>query len=279
MNGILANVDPRAESARTLKGLGKCAGSAKGSASTIAILGLAFLILVGMGCAQGIVAWGYNGAGQCNVPALPAGLTYVEIAAGASHTVAGLSDGSVVAWGPNYQGQCNVPALPPGLTYVEISAGGNHTVARTAPPIAYPDTNEDLTLLTAINADPLSGGIGNDIKTVVAGNTVTIEVVSPAGTFNSMQFLLIAQGFTTGAPPASAFPNIWMSYPGLTFSIGTYPYGPAGPILPPGGAFAWLNVPPGLSGSSGIFQGVVIAIGSAANGFYAATDAHEIRVL
>ena len=70
-----------------------------------------------------VVAWGYNDYGQCNVPALPAGLTYVEVAAGSGHTVARRSDGSVVAWGDNGCGQCNVPALPAGLTYVEIAAG------------------------------------------------------------------------------------------------------------------------------------------------------------
>ena len=47
-----------------------------------------------------VVAWGSNNYGQCNVPALPAGLTYVEVAAGGiGHTVARRSDGSVVAWG------------------------------------------------------------------------------------------------------------------------------------------------------------------------------------
>ena len=70
-----------------------------------------------------VVAWGQNQYGQCNVPALPAGLTYVEVAAGCVHTVARRSDGSVVAWGSNPYGQCNVPALPAGLTYVEIAAG------------------------------------------------------------------------------------------------------------------------------------------------------------
>ena len=78
-----------------------------------------------------VVAWGDNGFGQCNVPALPVGLTYVEVAAGGQHTVARRSDGSVVAWGDNDFGQCNVPALPAGLTYVEVAAGGCwHTVAR-----------------------------------------------------------------------------------------------------------------------------------------------------
>ncbi|MCM8824954.1 MAG: hypothetical protein NC937_02195, partial [Candidatus Omnitrophica bacterium] len=72
-----------------------------------------------------VVAWGYNGYGQCNVPA---GLTnVVAIAAGGAHTVALKGDGTVVAWGDNWYGQCDVPA---GLTnVVAIAAGGAHTVA------------------------------------------------------------------------------------------------------------------------------------------------------
>jgi hypothetical protein len=82
-----------------------------------------------------IVAWGDNEFGQCNVPGLPPGLTYVEVAAGYAHSVARRSDGSLVAWGLNAYGECNVPALPRGLTYVEIAASGDypyygHTIAR-----------------------------------------------------------------------------------------------------------------------------------------------------
>jgi hypothetical protein len=77
-----------------------------------------------------IQAWGANEHGQCNVPTLPSGLTYVEVAAGNWHSVARRSDGSVVAWGWNRNGDCDVPALPAGLTYVEIAAGSVHTVAR-----------------------------------------------------------------------------------------------------------------------------------------------------
>src|SRR5258706_121999 len=80
--------------------------------------------------AVNVVAWGDNFYGQCNVPALRAGLIYVEVAAGFSHTMALRSDVAVVAWGDNYYGQCNVPALPTGLTYVEIATGGLHAVAR-----------------------------------------------------------------------------------------------------------------------------------------------------
>src|SRR5688572_20932154 len=68
-----------------------------------------------------IVAWGDNSSGQCNVPVLPAGLTYAQIAAGYSHSVALRSDGSAVGFGNNGNGQCSVAALPAGLTYVEIA--------------------------------------------------------------------------------------------------------------------------------------------------------------
>jgi hypothetical protein len=61
---------------------------------------------------------------------LAPGLTSVEIAAGGSHTLARLSDGSIVAWGSNNLGQCNVPALPTGVRYVDLAAGRGHSVAR-----------------------------------------------------------------------------------------------------------------------------------------------------
>lgn len=69
-----------------------------------------------------IVQWGYTWG---VVPPLPPGLSYVEIAAGNSHTLARRSDGSVVAWGANGQGQCDVPALAPGLTFSEVAADGS----------------------------------------------------------------------------------------------------------------------------------------------------------
>ena len=76
------------------------------------------------------MAWGDNTFGQSDVPALPASLVYVEVAAGGTHTLARRSDGSVVAWGENSLGKCDVPALRAGLAYVEVAAGGVHTVAR-----------------------------------------------------------------------------------------------------------------------------------------------------
>jgi hypothetical protein len=40
-----------------------------------------------------------------------------------------------------------------------------------------------------------------------------------------------------------------------------------------------LTVPPGLTGSSCMLQGAIVAPTLAMNGLYAATDAHEIRIL
>jgi Regulator of chromosome condensation (RCC1) repeat len=72
-----------------------------------------------------------NNFGQTTVPALPSGLSYVEIAANFGYTVARRSDGSVVAWGTNSNGQTTVPALTTGVRYVEVAAGLLHTVTRT----------------------------------------------------------------------------------------------------------------------------------------------------
>lgn len=66
---------------------------------------------------------------------------FVEISAGAWHTIVRRGDGSAVAWGDNSYGQCNVPALPGGHSHVEVSAVSHHTVARDEPtcpaPVAY----------------------------------------------------------------------------------------------------------------------------------------------
>jgi hypothetical protein len=64
------------------------------------------------------------------VPALPAGLVYVEIAAGGYHSVARRSDGLVIAWGRNNYSQCSVPLLQPGFSHLALGAADLRTVAR-----------------------------------------------------------------------------------------------------------------------------------------------------
>ena len=73
-----------------------------------------------------IACWGYNGSGQCSVPA---GLGTVQsVAAGGAHTVALKADGSIACWGWNGYGPCSVPA---GLgTVIAVAAGSYQTIAR-----------------------------------------------------------------------------------------------------------------------------------------------------
>jgi len=63
------------------------------------------------------------------VPALPAGLAYVEVAGGGINAAALRSDGSIVVWGSNVHGQTNVPTLPLGVGYVQVAAGWGHIAA------------------------------------------------------------------------------------------------------------------------------------------------------
>ena len=73
-----------------------------------------------------VLAWGYNGYGQCNIPAAAqSGVS--AIAGGRYHTIA-LKGGAVLAWGNNGNGQCTIPdAANSGIT--AIAGGGYHTIA------------------------------------------------------------------------------------------------------------------------------------------------------
>ncbi|MHA3684524.1 RCC1 domain-containing protein [Leucobacter sp. HY1908] len=104
-------------------------------------------------------AWGYNVAGQLgdgthtssNVPVqveLPAGVTFKQVSAGGSHSVAVAVDGAAYAWGSNVFGQLgnatntgsNVPVqveFPAGVTFKQVSAGGSHSAAVAADGTAY----------------------------------------------------------------------------------------------------------------------------------------------
>merc|ERR1712032_1224042 len=68
---------------------------------------------------------GDNDEGKCELPPLPAGVVYVEVAAGMFHTVALRSDGVVVCRGSNRNGECDLPRCPPkGLAYLPSSCSG-----------------------------------------------------------------------------------------------------------------------------------------------------------
>ena len=82
------------------------------------------------GAKTGLVAeWGHQwGQSSLGGPTVPVGLSGVTaIAAGADHSLALKSNGTVVAWGYDGSGQIDVPAGLSGVT--AISAGGNDSFA------------------------------------------------------------------------------------------------------------------------------------------------------
>jgi len=98
-------------------------------------------------------AWGANASGQIgdgttvkrSAPTraqMPDGVTFTDVGAGASRTVALASDGSLWAWGYNLAGESGdyidrvlTPTrlqTPPGVTFVAVDFGAGHSVALTA---------------------------------------------------------------------------------------------------------------------------------------------------
>ena len=74
------------------------------------------------------VACGWDYHGQCSIPPLEPGISYIQVSAGVTHTLLLRSDGQAVACGAKANGQCSIPPLDEGLSYIQVSAGGKHTV-------------------------------------------------------------------------------------------------------------------------------------------------------
>jgi len=62
------------------------------------------------------------------LPALPPGLSWIDVASGSTHGVALRSDGRALAWGSNSLGQLAIPPLPPGMTYTQLAADRARTI-------------------------------------------------------------------------------------------------------------------------------------------------------
>ncbi len=152
--------------------------------------------------------------------------------------------------------------LGASLRVLDLLAG------KVVPPSpSYPGTGDALALTSAVLPDlPVpAGGPLNDVKPAGPGDTIVIRVDDQSGLFAPA--LVYVDGVVTGAPVAAGPPGVWTtSFP--RFVTAGHP-----PLMLSG------TVPgaPPLLGLSVLVQAFSPSP-AAANGSYAATDAHEIQL-
>ncbi len=153
-------------------------------------------------------------------------------------------------------------------------------------PDPYPGTNADLVLLTGIDGDPPTRGLGESIKQAAPGSTLELQVVSPLGSYDYQPLLVMAKVELTGSlpsPPPPGFPAglLWDPLAGqiLINGLGCSGFGCA--VVLPGGSRINFALPAVLSGYSVFLQGVAVPLPGGpvpANGVFDTTGGHEIRV-
>ena len=172
-------------------------------------------------------------------------------------------------------------ALPAGIS---LAASDHYLVFAdyTVPSIPmlenYPGTLEDLAMSIGVNGAALTGGPGNDIKSVDAGDVITVNYLSTGSTFAGALPILVVQTFTPGNPPVGQLPGLWVNTSGgvVLFNGGDQALGFQTPITPIVGNFHTYLLPSGLAGNSVMMQALAVS-GVANNGFFAAASAQELR--
>ncbi len=154
----------------------------------------------------------------------------------------------------------------------------------------YPGTGEDLTLELGVNGPP-APSIGSGVVPVNAGDVVTLNMLSPNGTFDFSPLWLTANVFPTGTSPTQVFnPTAFRLPAGLTglyfeplvtpIILGNSCLNLGCPLVLPGGLTYGFQIPAGYSGQSVILQMTIglSATSTPANGWFASTDAYELQL-
>jgi alpha-tubulin suppressor-like RCC1 family protein len=219
-------------------------------------------------------AWGSNNIGQLgngtttdsNVPVLvtlPTGVTFTQVSAGESHSLAVGSDGNTYAWGYNGLGQLgngsntdsNVPVqvtLPTGVTFTQVSAGGLHSLAVGSDNKTYAwgknnlgqlgntsTTNSNVpvqvTLPTGVTFTQVSAGglhslaVGSDNKTYAWGNNNEGELGNGFNTnSNAPVQVTLPTGVTFTQVSAGAYHSLAVGSDGNAYAWGLNSLGQLG---------------------------------------------------
>lgn len=131
----------------------------------------------------------------------------------------------------------------------------------------YPGTDDaiELGLGTARPAPPADGRYVAHAK---PGDELTVALRSPLDAHRGEPFMLLAQVFPKGEPPASPTPYLHVDAPIVVLS---------GDRMPRMQPQASLVLDGRLAGKSVLFQGVVLSPATA-NGWLAVTHGHEVRI-
>jgi alpha-tubulin suppressor-like RCC1 family protein len=199
--------------------------------TAIAVGGEHALALLGDG---EVSAWGGNGAGQLgngakggmsNLPTPVTGLSGVTaIAAGAHHSLALLSGGSVVSWGYNPDGQLGngsnidspVPVAVAGIGQVAgIAAGGSHSLSFGPPPPSVSSVSpssgpqQGATTVTIAGANFAEASAVHFGASAASSFTVdsatSITAVSPPGTSGAVDVTVTTPVSTSATSAADKF--------------------------------------------------------------------------
>ena len=131
-------------------------------------------------------------------------------------------------------------------------------------------SGEDLALASTVDG---LGDPDDPLKCAATADALSLRVSSPGGALVGSIPILAAQGFPWFAPqaPYPGFPYLHLD-PALVLNVtpATGPLTPSGLVVP-------VVVPAGLSGLTIRFQALAVSL-SAANGFFATSDPHDVRI-
>jgi alpha-tubulin suppressor-like RCC1 family protein len=182
-------------------------------------------------------AWGSNSYGQLGLP-LSAGTsqpvtapvqvpgTWVQVAAGTSHTLALKADGTLWAWGLNNYGQLgfastssstNFTATPTQVagSYVQVASGAHHSLALTASGTLYTwgrNTAGQLGVITnngTATATPTPTAVTGTYVIIAAGasHSLALTVTGTLYTWGSNQYGQLGTVVNAGTPTPTATPT------------------------------------------------------------------------
>ncbi|MEE9392672.1 MAG: VCBS repeat-containing protein [Planctomycetota bacterium] len=137
------------------------------------------------------------------------------------------------------------------------------------PAAPYPGTGDDLAIGTGLNTPPVIPQAAHIYKPQI-GEIVETRMISPMGTFNGIQALLVFQLFFPGFSPPGALPGLHLnqfgSGPLVILNL---------PLAAAGNPF-FFTTPASIGGMRFMSQALVFTP-IANNGSYAASNGHEVR--